>query len=102
MQRSAEPYRSVSDIPEQVDFIDAMPEYDLEMYRHKKMKTTPETALDALKETLPVLEGVSEWDVEHIHEALFAKIADLGVRTAGCCGRCVPPFPVSSLHRAAA
>ena len=69
-----------SDIPEQVDFIDAMPEYDLEMYRHKKMKTTPETALDALKETLPVLEGVSEWDVEHIHEALFAKIADLGVK----------------------
>ncbi len=50
------------------------------MYRHKKMKTTPETALDALKETLPVLEGVSEWDVEHIHEALFAKIADLGVK----------------------
>lgn len=38
-----------SDIPEQVDFIDAMPEYDLEMYRHKKMKTTPETALEALE-----------------------------------------------------
>ena len=57
-----------------------MPEYDLEMYRHKKMKTTPETALEALKETLPVLEGVSEWDVDHIHEALFAKIADLGVK----------------------
>ena len=27
-----------------------------------------------------MLEGVSEWDVEHIHEALFAKIADLGVK----------------------
>ena len=43
-----------SDIPEQVDFIDAMPEYDMEMYRHKKMKTTPETALEALKAALPV------------------------------------------------
>lgn len=50
-----------SDIPEQVDFIDAMPEYDLEMYRHKKMKTTPETALEALKEALPVLESVEQW-----------------------------------------
>ena len=69
-----------SDIPEQVDFIDAMPEYDLEMYRHKKMKTTPETALEALKEVLPVLESVEQWDTEHIHEALFAKIADLGVK----------------------
>ena len=26
-----------------------VPEYDVEMYRHKKMKTTPETALEALK-----------------------------------------------------
>ncbi len=69
-----------SDIPEQVDFIDAMPDYDLEMYRHKKMKTTPETALEALRAALPVLEGVAEWDVTHIHEALFGKIAELGVK----------------------
>lgn len=69
-----------SDIPEQVDFIDAMPEYDLEMYRHKKMKTTPETALEALQAVLPVLECVNEWDVDHIHEALFAKIAEMGVK----------------------
>ncbi len=69
-----------SDIPEQVDFIDAVPEYDVEMYRHKKMKTTPETALDALQAALPVLEGVSDWTVDHVHEALFAKIAELGVK----------------------
>ncbi|WP_295217457.1 glutamate--tRNA ligase [Ruminococcus sp.] len=69
-----------SDIPEQVDFIDQMPEYDLAMYRHKKMKTTPETALEALQVVLPVLEGVDTWDAEHIHEALFAKIAEMGVK----------------------
>ncbi|WP_298482268.1 glutamate--tRNA ligase [uncultured Ruminococcus sp.] len=69
-----------SDIPEQVDFIDQMPEYNLEMYRHKKMKTTPETALEALQAVLPVLEGVDTWDVEHIHEVLFAKIAEMGVK----------------------
>lgn len=69
-----------SDIPEQVDFIDQMPKYDLEMYRHKKMKTTPETALEALQVVLPVLESVDTWDVEHIHEALFAKIAEMGVK----------------------
>lgn len=69
-----------SDIPEQVDFIDAMPEYDIEMYRHKKMKTTPETALEALQVILPVLEGIADWDVDHIHETLFAKIGELGVK----------------------
>lgn len=69
-----------SDIPEQVDFIDAVPEYDVEMYRHKKMKTTPETALEALQIVLPVLESVTDWAAEQIHEALFAKIGELGVK----------------------
>ncbi|MCC8110621.1 MAG: glutamate--tRNA ligase [Ruminococcus sp.] len=71
-----------SDIPAQVDFIDALPEYDLEMYRHKKMKTTPETALEALQTVQPVLENIPEenWNVETIHEALFAKIGEMGVK----------------------
>lgn len=69
-----------SDIPEQVDFIDAMPDYDLEMYRHKKMKTTPQTALEALQAALPVLESIEQWDVTSIHEALFAKIGEMGVK----------------------
>ena len=55
-----------TDIPEQVDFIDALPDYDVELYRHKKMKTTPETAKEALTEILPVLEGISDWTVDSI------------------------------------
>ena len=43
------------DIPELVDFFEAVPEYDSAMYRHKKMKTTEETSLAVLKEVLPVL-----------------------------------------------
>lgn len=71
-----------SDIPAQVDFIDALPECDLEMYRHKKMKTTPETALEALQTVQPVLENIPEenWNVETIHEALFVKIGEMGVK----------------------
>ena len=37
------------DIPELVDFFEAVPEYDSAMYRHKKMKTTEETSLAVLK-----------------------------------------------------
>ncbi|MEG2770371.1 MAG: glutamate--tRNA ligase, partial [Oscillospiraceae bacterium] len=37
----------LTDIPEQIDFIDQLPEYDIEMYTHKKMKTNPEIAKDA-------------------------------------------------------
>lgn len=69
-----------TDIPEQVDFIDALPEYDISMYCHKKMKTNEETSLVALKESLPVLENISEWTVDNIHEALFGLVEKLGVK----------------------
>lgn len=41
-----------------VDFIDALPEYDIALYTHKKMKTNPENSLESLKEVLPVLEAL--------------------------------------------
>ena len=69
-----------TDIPEQVDFIDALPEYDIAMYCHKKMKTNEETSLIALKESLPVLENISDWTVDNIHEALFGLVEKLGVK----------------------
>ncbi|MDR2655919.1 MAG: glutamate--tRNA ligase [Oscillospiraceae bacterium] len=71
-----------SDIPEQIDFIDKLPEYDLELYRSKKMKTSPETALSALKEILPLLEAVPAegFSAERIHSELFALIERLGVK----------------------
>lgn len=69
-----------TDIPEQVDFIDELPEYSTDLYIHKKMKTNVETSLKALQAALPVLEGLSEWDVDTIHGALFELIAELGVK----------------------
>ncbi len=72
----------LGDIPEQVDFIDAMPEYDNELYTSKKMKTNPETSLVALTVALPVLEAIpaDEFKTERIHEDLFKLIAELGVK----------------------
>lgn len=69
-----------TDIPEQVDFVDSLPDYDLEMYCHKKMKTSKENSLDALKQILPVLEGLEDWSVESIHSSMFSLIEKLGVK----------------------
>lgn len=69
-----------TDIPEQVDFIDVLPEYDTVLYCHKKMKTDEDTSLVALKEALPVLEAIESWNTESIHEALFALVEKLGVK----------------------
>lgn len=52
----------LSDIPEMLDFIDVLPEYDTEMFFHKKMKTTKEICLVALKAALKVLEHTDGYD----------------------------------------
>jgi glutamyl-tRNA synthetase len=70
----------LSDIPEQVDFFDAVPEYDTELYTHKKMKTDPQTSKTALNAILPVLEHLSEWSQEAVHDALIALAEQSGVK----------------------
>ncbi|MCI8776736.1 MAG: glutamate--tRNA ligase [Oscillospiraceae bacterium] len=69
-----------TDIPEMIDFIDVLPEYDTAMYCHKKMKTNEETSLEALKAVLPVLEALDVWTEEAVHKALFDLIAKLEVK----------------------
>ena len=71
-----------TDIPESVDFIDALPEYDIELYTHKKMKTNPENSLKSLKAVLPELEAIDEadWTIENIHDKLFELIGKLEVK----------------------
>ena len=58
------------DIMEQIDFFEAVPEYDTAMYCHKKMKTNEETSLAVLKDILPRL---AEWD-DYTNDALFGLL----------------------------
>ena len=71
-----------TEIPEQIDFIDKLPDYDIAMYTHKKMKTNPENSLASLKALLPVLESIdaSEWKLDVIHDRIFALIGEMGVK----------------------
>ncbi|MBR6044349.1 MAG: glutamate--tRNA ligase [Ruminococcus sp.] len=71
----------LSDIPDRVAFIDAMPEeYDLELYKNKKFKTDAETSLTALKALEPKLEAVEKWDKDGIYEACQNAAAELEVK----------------------
>ena len=62
-------------IPEQIDFFDNLPEYDNELYTHKKMKTDAENSLEALNMSYPVLKGIEDWTEENIHDSLI-KLAE--------------------------
>ncbi len=70
----------LSDIPEQVDFFDALPEYDIDMYTHKKMKTNPENSLVSLENILGVVEGINDWTFDNLHDALMDLVAKMEVK----------------------
>lgn len=60
------------DIKDQIDFFETVPEYSVDLYTHKKMKTNPENSLTLLKEVLPVLEAQTSFDNDSLFEALQA------------------------------
>ena len=70
----------LGEIPEQLDFFDAVLPYGPELYANKKQKTTPETAKQALEALLPVLEGLNAWDRDAIFAACAAKAEELEVK----------------------
>ena len=61
----------LSDLPERIDFLQALPEYSPELYTHKKMKTNPENSLTSLQWALPVLEALEDWSNEGVYNALL-------------------------------
>jgi len=65
----------VKDCGELVDFIDSLPEYEIELYTHKKMKTTPEVARETLKLAINALEGLTDFSHNTVNEAI-TKIAE--------------------------
>jgi len=69
-------------IPETIDFVDKLPDYDVEMYIHKKSKTTLEVSLESLTSAYPILEAITDWNAEVIHEVLFAHIEALGIKNS--------------------
>lgn len=72
----------LNDIPEQIDFLEELPEYSTDLYVHKKMKSTVETSLENLEKVLPVLEGINEedWTLDNIHDKVFELIKSLEIK----------------------
>lgn len=69
-------------IPEQVDFVDELPDYDINMYVHKKMKTTLENSKTALEAILPILENLSEEDFLPgiLHDRMMELVGELELK----------------------
>jgi len=70
----------LTDIPEKISFFNELPEYSIDLYVHKKMKTTPENSLESLEKVLPVLNDVQEWNKDVLHEIIMAFVKELGIK----------------------
>lgn len=68
------------DIKELIDFFEEVPEYDVSMYTHKKMKTTAETSLAVLKEVLPLLKAQEDYSNDALYAMLSAYVEEKGYK----------------------
>ncbi len=68
------------DIADHIDFFETLPDYDIAMYTHKKMKTTAESSLTVLTELLPRLEAADDYSRNGIEALLMGYIAEKGIK----------------------
>ena len=72
----------LTDIPEKIDFFDALPDYDAEFFTNKKSKTNPEVSKAMLEAAIPALEAIPDWTANAIHDTLINLAVTLGVKNA--------------------
>lgn len=70
----------LGEIPESIDFLDAMPEFDISFYRNNKMKTDENTAIESLKAAYEELKDIHGWNAETIHDRMIALVSRLGIK----------------------
>lgn len=69
-----------TEIPELVSFVKELPDYDISIYTHKKMKTNSENSLITLEKALPALENLQDWTFDNLNDVIYALVKDLEVK----------------------
>ncbi len=72
----------LTDIPEKVDFFDALPDYDPALFTNKKSKTNPEISRAMLEAAIPALSSLPDWNRDTVHDCLMGLAEQLGVKNA--------------------
>ena len=72
----------LTEIPEKVDFFDALPDYDVSLFTNKKSKTDAEVSAQMLRSAIPALEALDTWTQDTVHDCLIGLAESLGVKNA--------------------
>lgn len=70
----------LTEIPEKLAFLEKMPDYDKELYFHKRMKTDADKALPVLLEAQKLLEAHEDYTLEPLKEALLGLVERMGIK----------------------
>ena len=72
----------LTDIPEKLDFFDVLPDYDVELFTHKKSKSDASSSLEVLQKILPVFEALEPWTDEALLDAMVKLAEEMGAKNA--------------------
>ena len=68
------------EVPGLVDFLPELPDYDIELYTHKKMKTDSEVALKSLNAAKAALERLEDWSETALHDTLIGLAQEMQIK----------------------
>jgi glutamyl-tRNA synthetase len=71
---------TLCDIGDIVDFFDVLPNYDVAMFTHKKMKTNSENSLDVLRELQPRFEALEDYSETAIESLIKTYIGEKQIK----------------------
>ena len=72
----------LTDIPEKLDFFDALPDYETELYVHKKSTSDETSSLEMLRLMSERFAALPDWSEDAIRDALTGAAEELGVKNA--------------------
>lgn len=70
----------LTDIPNMIDFIQSLGEYDVNLFVNKKSKTNLENSLSSLKKVKERLLNLDIWNHESIHDLLINMAGEMNVK----------------------
>lgn len=68
------------DIKDKIDFFEELPDYDTQMFTHKKMKTNSENSLIVLNDLLPRFEALEDYSESAIEDLIVAYIQEKEIK----------------------
>jgi glutamyl-tRNA synthetase len=71
---------TLPEMKDMVDFFEELPDYDVAMYTHKKMKTDSESSFTVLKELLPRFEALEDYSEAGVENVIMSYIQEKGIK----------------------